>query len=372
MAAFALVALLLYQQRATRHMIANIHADAPAVGFALLSLLPLIRCGAAPGRLRLALSAFFAVCAVGSKQVELPLLVAVPAWLWAASGRRAALLWSAHVVGLGLAVGAAFAAWFGLSPLWFNTIEVPRHHPWIAFGLGRGLLHLIDHSMVNGLLGVTLALVVALKRAPGASWRAWLGQQPWTLVAALAVASSTTGVLSLAKVGGDINGFHTVYYLAVTCGLLLAGAATSTAESPLPPATARWVLCMLLLLLVVPVAGREIMSLPEAEQGLARRAALFRFVRGHPRQVYAPWDPLTTLLAEGRLYHFDYGVTDRRLAGLPPTPAHYRAQLPEDLRWVVIQDRDPPPAEAERYLRIGAPVVTSLEGHVVRPVGAAW
>jgi hypothetical protein len=54
----------------------------------------------------------------------------------------------------------------------------------------------------------------------------------------------------------------------------------------------------------------------------------YRYDVQHPGQVYFPWNPLTSLLAEHKLYHFDYGVFDRYLGGAIVTPAHLAQNLP--------------------------------------------
>jgi hypothetical protein len=65
------------------------------------------------------------------------------------------------------------------------------------------------------------------------------------------------------------------------------------------------------------------------------------FAREHPGQVWFPWDTLSTLLADGKLYHFDYGLLDRRLAGLPPSPDHLKRHIPTHLRIIAIPENAP-------------------------------
>jgi hypothetical protein len=60
-------------------------------------------------------------------------------------------------------------------------------------------------------------------------------------------------------------------------------------------------------------------------------------LRSHPAQVYLPWNPLDTWVAEHRRDHFDNGVFDRALAGRPISREHYRSGLPAHLHWVAIR-----------------------------------
>jgi hypothetical protein len=61
----------------------------------------------------------------------------------------------------------------------------------------------------------------------------------------------------------------------------------------------------------------------------------FDFASHHRDEVYFPYDPLSTLLTDGKLYHFDYGLFDRRLAGFEVSEDVFRAHLPSHMRYVM-------------------------------------
>jgi len=88
------------------------------------------------------------------------------------------------------------------------------------------------------------------------------------------------------------------------------------------------------------------------------------YAREHPGQVYFPWNPLLTLMAEHRAYHFAYGVYDRELAGMPVTPEHFRAGLPADVTEVLYSTQD------ERRL-LGA-YLTNFTDEVQLPELPGW
>jgi hypothetical protein len=56
--------------------------------------------------------------------------------------------------------------------------------------------------------------------------------------------------------------------------------------------------------------------------------------RSRPGETYFPANPLSTLVAEGKAYHFDYGVYDRCLAGRRPPPDYLRAHLPSKMKMI--------------------------------------
>jgi len=76
----------------------------------------------------------------------------------------------------------------------------------------------------------------------------------------------------------------------------------------------------------------------------------YQYAKKNPGQVYYPWNTLSTLLAEGRVYHFEYGLQDRELAATRSPTLHFRRFVPPKLRQVCF-----PPARQDewtmRYLK---------------------
>ena len=60
----------------------------------------------------------------------------------------------------------------------------------------------------------------------------------------------------------------------------------------------------------------------------------YRYSLRHPWTAYFPWQPLSTLLGEGKVYHFEYGMFDRELANFPVSQRHVRQNIPANLRYV--------------------------------------
>lgn len=52
-----------------------------------------------------------------------------------------------------------------------------------------------------------------------------------------------------------------------------------------------------------------------------------------------PWNPLSTLYAEGKVYHFEYGVFDRVFAGFKPEQEHFEKHIPENLTYIIWRNR---------------------------------
>lgn len=70
-------------------------------------------------------------------------------------------------------------------------------------------------------------------------------------------------------------------------------------------------------------------------------AMLYRYVRSHPGSTYCPWNPLTTLLVDGKLYHFEWGVMDRFYAKRIPSPGQLASHVPAGMTRVVYVESPP-------------------------------
>jgi hypothetical protein len=58
---------------------------------------------------------------------------------------------------------------------------------------------------------------------------------------------------------------------------------------------------------------------------------IYRYDKNHEDVIYFPWNNLSTLLATGHLYHFEWGIYDRREANMTLSPEQLRRHLPQHL-----------------------------------------
>jgi hypothetical protein len=79
----------------------------------------------------------------------------------------------------------------------------------------------------------------------------------------------------------------------------------------------------------------------------------FEYSRRHPGEVYLPQFPLVHLMSEDKLYHFSWGLTDRRNAGRPIREAHFQAHIPAEAQFVAITNFVPH-YETDMSQRIGS------------------
>ena len=338
-----------------RYATVMVHAEAPAVGLAGLAIV--IAAATARGEAR----GWFwcgvvAVAAVWAKQTLLP--------TWLALGLAAALcgracLWR-YIAGSAVAAGG-LAVWIAVQENWrgvvYNCLWIPAHHPWdtpgYAFTWGEPAV--AQTLAARGRAVVDRFLQVASAWWPAFVLLAWsvgrlrtehlrtgsIATRTASFAVIVALAQFPLALASFVKVGADVNALDP---LLVPLTLMLAALALE-AFSPRPGdriAGMRRAFIGLLLVLAACNLPR-LVFLGQTVVGRSEpNAPMLAYLRANPGQVYLPWNPLHTWVAERRRDHFEYGVFDRALAGQPLTYEHYRAQLPPHLRLVAVRKTQPP------------------------------
>lgn len=325
--------LLMTRYPGPAYWLTMVHADGPSLAFGLLACALLVaRDDAPPSRAALLGSALAAALAVWSKQTAAPLPAALVLAVWLAHGRALALRYLVALLACGAALALIFFAWFGPRPMLFNMFQLVSTHPWYRPGVtGLAITTGLLLASIGELLAagaLLLALAWTTRAAAPGRWRAWLA--PLLAIPLLL----PTGALGANKVGGEANAFQSVYYLLALLAALLVDLGARRRAARL----LAWTACALAIAAAWH-AGRVLPPQPRAPLWENRQQQAYEFARRHPGEAYFPWAPLASLLAEGRLYHFEYGMIDRYLGGYEPRPEHLRAHLPPRLRWLAAHTR---------------------------------
>jgi hypothetical protein len=368
---FAAAAVVLFGWRTLDHeslrrAVYMINIDGPTLGLATCALIVLF------GRrnwLAYGISATCAVLACWSKQSALPLLLVAPVYLWLAEHWTAALRYALVSMLLGVVISTVMLMSFDVRHLWFHMVTLPASHPWqndqsqvITDGhagvMWRAVLRLVNDLLPTlGVLGAALLFghYVVPRAARAGDWRvslrAWMRDNPWTMLTLAAVFLLPASLLGYVKFGGYLNNFSlTHYFVALTAAVVLvqlyrsienlpqtAGAAPSP-NSHLPRFDARNLLVALTCTMLLWEWPPTLLSPRRFTKMYAsirdtwdnQQEAAFEFALKNPGKVYFPWNTLSTLLAEKRLYHFEWGVVDRVVAPVrfKPTLAHLNAHVP--------------------------------------------
>jgi hypothetical protein len=361
----------------------QIHADAPAMGLGAAAIASLLF---VEGEAGLVASSVLVVMAVNTKQVVAPLMAVLCLYVLLTRGFRPMLRYCAYLAASLAVFALLWAVWFGWREFTFNTFVEPGLHPWRlpdcpscapVTALQDKLKVLVKLARVNSRVfleemfwipvGYALLAALSYRAETRRSIRAWLGANPWALWCAAGIAQLTTGLLSRAKVGGFANAYCYSFYF-VLLGLVSLAASVGCAPD-LAQVARRGVRAAGLTLLVVLMLARlpQYFGAASAIRSLRNNPVetSYLYILSHPAHVYFPWFVLSELMAEKRLYHFEYGVVDRELAGYPPTREHWSAYIPQAMDQVAFwptQDMQSLDYLPEFRTRVGVP---QLPGWIV-------
>lgn len=327
-----------------------VHADAPAVGFALLACVCVMEAPAGRRwRLWLGVAALCAVLSAGSKQNLAPILVILPAYVLIGQGwRRAAAVAAMETVLLALMIGLSVHA-FGSDAMVFQMFTIPSRHPWYFQEYGRIVSLLLasgqliqDAALPAGILCFLLFFVTAGPKWNVSGLRSWAIGQRWFLPLMAAVLLLPSSLIGRAKYGGASNALTpTTYFLVVALSAWIVeyrpreGASWADFPSRLVLGGAS-LLCLVLAVVCLNPWPKLIVNYHElADLGHNPQEVAYAFSLKHPDAAYFPWNPLSTLMADGKYYHFEYGIGDYYLAKDIPPPDQIRAHLPPAMAYLV-------------------------------------
>jgi hypothetical protein len=325
--------LLMARYRGSAYWISMVHADGPSLALGLLACTVLVtRDGAQPTTRALLGSAAAVILSVWAKQTSAPLPLALALAMWLAHGRRVAARYVAMLAGVGCVVSAIFLAWLGW-PMLFNMVELVSRHGWYRPGIG-GLAVAVWKPLVSirDLLGFAALLLVLVSCTRDA--RAPLGARAWVAPLLAALFLLPTGALGVNKLGGEPSSLHSLYYVIAGVAALLV----DLGQRLRPARLLGWAFCAVAIVAAWQ-SGRCTPSSSRATVWQNNQQVAYAFALRHPGEAYFPWAPLASLLAEGKLYHFEYGMIDRFLGGYDPTMEHLRAHLPPRMHWVAARAR---------------------------------
>jgi hypothetical protein len=306
---------------------AHIHADAPALGCAAIAALFATRQRYTfAAWANVLLSALFAVLSVFAKQNMVPLLIALVVWFAICAGRKAVLLFAgASVIFSGLMIAIAVTLLGSPAAFYFNCVYMPLHQPF-----DRTLLF----AAINELTVISLALLLIPIMRILQSWThfelnvgEFVVEQKTPLLILIGILMTPAAIMGRMKVGGNENSLGLALFFFVLAVLVEISAlrAQNFAELLSANEIKLWSL-PLLIACIVSLLSAVYSTIKSRPPSPIQQA--FVYARQHPGKAYFPQFPLVHLMAEGKLYHFSWGLTDRRNAGVPVSATHYEANIP--------------------------------------------
>jgi len=326
-----------------------IHADAPALGLAACACAILVCGNSASGRysvLRLVLSSFFAVLALYTKQSTVFVVPAIACFLWTVDGLRPAVQFIVSSAVVFLITSTVFSWMFGAQALLFGLYSYPSHH-----GFGTGYMQFPHRTIGSALRAIfqasyalwgyseVLLILIALcyilgfhVRPDRISVRGWLQENRWSIFHFVAVAGLPASALFAAKVGGDTNHFSLFVYFGFI-GLLLAGGRLILQQNGVVKAVIAAAVTVLAVLIPSAVVNAHAATVTRLF-GASDTEKVYEYDKRHPGEIYFSFFPLPVLMAEGRLYHFEYALFDRELGGARVGNEHFFHYIPPKMEYV--------------------------------------
>lgn len=335
--ALVLVHLALYFA-SLRYSLFSIHADAPALILGAAGCGILILSDGPIGWARATTAATMLAGAVWAKQTSAPLYVAALVLALNRGGIGGLLLMVAACLGCGAVVSALLILLCGFEELWTNMLMVPLRHPWMQMSLTTGEIYKTVQALGTAAkIKVVIAECLHLVRANWPIFSALLAafvlglrvtplrtllRAKWVGFSLTALLLFPTAALGRTKVGGEINheSFVILFLIVAFVSWLLEAEFIKGARS------------IVVACLLAPLAlcnAPRLVEYPGWQSAHENQnEAAYRYEKKYPGKMYFPWNPLTSVLNHGKVYHFDYGVFDRDIGGAEVSRRHILQGLP--------------------------------------------
>jgi hypothetical protein len=303
-----------------------------------------------------ALCGAFGALALWCKYTLGPVLIAMPLFVVVCAGWHAALRFTTAMLLVVSAISATLILWLGPEML-FQTLVIPSRQPIQWPGMDRTTAYLraarwmwIDARPIGTLAigGMLLGIVASLP------WRRqvrdWLAEQLWLLPLLCALLVMPTTIVARAKLGAAFNHVvpgATLFLLAGTAAVLMAARDLRAAGR----------LARIALVIMIGMHGWLGSAVREGvltQLGLWQKLnqteheAAYQLAKKYPGELYFPLHPVSSLLAEGKAYHFAVWMDDFAWAGYPIDDMHLRSGLPQNMRAILYRENTLPPSVLDR------------------------
>lgn len=309
--------------------VGSIHADAISIFFATLAVGTALQAHPT-GRGRWLGSALCAVLAVWSKQTMLPIVFPLLVFAWFRGGFAALSRYFLYLVlsGLGVSLGVIALFW-PPQRLLFNILTLSSHKPFPAH-VERYVYQGIQAARQDyqvfliGAAAITIYLIFfnqsrntgstagSISPAPVLCFAVFCSLFPGSLAAEITINGAKNDMGACA------------FFLVLSLTACLSSQAYHKSGLRI---ISQIVVTIVLLWNLHPLAIRKT---PQAYRNLYSNPTqiAYSYMRLHPGTAYFPYNPLATLLAEGKVYHMDEQLYDREVAGYPVNEVQVRSGVP--------------------------------------------
>jgi len=354
---FVFLSLSFQSPRASAFLI---HADAPALGLTAMAFaLMLFGLYSSKKNMFMVLSALCGVAAVYTKTPFLPVLLAVPFYVWLHEDFKTFAAYLGWYLGLFLCFGLITVQVIGWEVIKFNLWDYPGSFPWVSElgGVVAGSwnstkLRVLGHTALElfqiysvFVIGVFLFWFTSKEwrgsKAKGIRKLKWWTQDcPWSAALWASGWLLPVALIGRAKAKGDLNTFTPfVFFLFLAISLALMQWAHSQQREDSKEHLPRAPLVMAgILFFLILVHGTEFSrgtrTLASLEKDHHDKAV--RFIHLNPGKAYFPEYQLEHFLGEGKLYHSGFVLDDRVGGDYQMSRQHFNAHIPPNFKYLVL------------------------------------
>ena len=359
-------AILLLADPITRSAFLFIHVDAVSMAWAIVACVALHAAAVRDWRPGLPLAALAVALSVAAKQVSVVLLPATFAWLWWEGHRRLLGKWTFWLVVVCGGLAAVFFTAFGAEGMLFNAWLLFSRMPWQG---GWAIMwRNIGETAASGWLWLLAALVGSL--AVRFRWREQVAPEAGALARlfiCLALWQAPLGVMASMVVDAALNSIHATNYLMIAG--LVAAASVLARRGP-AEGLRLWAALAGVTVIGVVAAIRPALGPGTVWTPYRGQEELVALARQHQGKIYLPWNPLTTVITERKIYPFDEALHYLWLAKLEPPREAILAAVPVGA--LIIYQEPSQSYFALRYFNKNAdPSVPPAAGSPTPPAGPA-
>ncbi len=227
---------------------------------------------------------------------------------------------------------------FGLDNLIFSMFIIPGHHPWETDLKQLYQLFIPLYIPMFVVLWISfISCIHAFREWKGLS--SFLVKRPWLFLLSISIVMLSISVFGRMKIGGDVNTFHSIYYLIATLALLLVETNISDTKNKASWNNRQLVFLCLATIILCPWNKINFNSFWfKISKNQIEEA--YGFAVTHPGEVYFPWYPIVNVTVDKKLYHYSYGIYDRELAGYKIGKELFLANIPPKMKYIVFASPD--------------------------------
>jgi hypothetical protein len=247
-----------------------------------------------------------------------------------------------------------FLSLLGPKALFFNMFTVPAGQPLVFDNKVRGIMSLLNSiSALSKNSAVLIAVFLAcllydkfVMKNEYKSLKDLVSLNSWAIPCIIGIFMIPVSVIGRMKVWATDNALSfALYFFALAVALYLM---KIFKESCSRMRAARASGTLLLLSAIIIPSNLVFTAIPDELRNIThiwtnQHEVSYKYMKEHPGEAYFPDNPLSSLLAEGKLYHSLYGLTDYNSAGVPVSKELLYCHIPDHMRIIALSFsiRDP-------------------------------